>query len=614
MVENLSGRSFIRCQTLTALAACLSVAIASPNLSWSGVLDDVGYTALQAELGAATPNGTGVSITQVEAPSGPDRDQYVPDETNAEFTGKTINVIGETAPASNHATVVGRSLYGLTTSAGSGITDINVYAVDPFLQDELLGFGSGVDPLVETQDIQNHSWIGTFDLVDQDVNALQRLDFVINRDDVTVVVALNNGSASGIPPLLANSFNSIVTGVTDGDHSTGRATVESPSRQVPHIVAPDAFTSFANPVIAAGAAVLLETARSDASLNAADRNEVVRSLLLAGATKDEFAAWSHTPTEPLDDHFGAGELHIQRSYHILTAGQQTPGGDSDALGWDLQSAATGTQTYFFDIPDGGKIEEFSALLTWNRELVDTTQSIAFTPSYSGLNDLNLRLYTADDSGTLDTMLAESISTTNIEHIYVNEELEIGTPLTGGRYAIVVEGGANAQDYAISWFSRFAPLGCDFDGDGDCDPVDLAELYAKIGTADALYDVDGSGTVDAADISGWLASSSVEANPFNVDGLTFVVGDVNFNGVVDSSDLGLLLNSFGDSTGLGYGSGDLNGDEMIDSSDLGLILNNFGFSSIALPTSASAAVPEPSHLGWGFLIFAAFAARHRRRRS
>lgn len=91
----------------------------------------------------------------------------------------------------------------------------------------------------------------------------------------------------------------------------------------------------------------------------------------------------------------------------------------------------------------------------------------------------------------------------------------------------------------------------------------------------------------------------------------MTGDVNFDGTINSSDLGLLLNNFGGMDNPSYEEGDLNGDGSIDSGDLGLLLNNFGFNSIVLPTSASVAVvPEPSHFGWLAVLLAAFAARRR----
>lgn len=130
------------------------------------------------------------------------------------------------------------------------------------------------------------------------------------------------------------------------------------------------------------------------------------------------------------------------------------------------------------------------------------------------------------------------------------------------------------------------LACDFDGDQDCDPNDLDLMYANFGTTIAMYDSNGDGTVDDLDIATWLAQASSSNNPFNINGKTFVIGDVNFDGAVTSTDLGILLNNFADTSGLLYETGNLNDDMVVDSTDLGLLLNNFGSTS-------SIAVPEPA---------------------
>lgn len=152
-------------------------------------------------------------------------------------------------------------------------------------------------------------------------------------------------------------------------------------------------------------------------------------------------------------------------------------------------------------------------------------------------------------------------------------------------------------------SNVGPSVCDFDSDGDCDPVDLDDLYANWGGG-APYDVDTSGTADAMDISAWLTAASDQSNPFNVAGKTFALGDLDFDGDIDSGDLGVLLNNFGDTSSLLYEAGNLNDDIAVDSADLGIQLNGFGFTSLA-----AAAVPEPdsglqvivSLLGWIVLL-------------
>lgn len=154
------------------------------------------------------------------------------------------------------------------------------------------------------------------------------------------------------------------------------------------------------------------------------------------------------------------------------------------------------------------------------------------------------------------------------------------------------------------------LTCDFDGDGDCDFGDIDDLYANFGTASATHDLNGDGTVSASDIGDWLSAASEPENAFNTTGATYVLGDVNLDGVVDSTDLGLMLNNFGDTGGMGFGAGNINDDPNIDSTDLGLLLNNFGAGSGA---ASSAAVPEPAFGGWLLLLVMTGLASYYRRR-
>ncbi len=139
------------------------------------------------------------------------------------------------------------------------------------------------------------------------------------------------------------------------------------------------------------------------------------------------------------------------------------------------------------------------------------------------------------------------------------------------------------------------LVCDFDNNQICDEADIDALFGGLGGTDMAFDVNGDEVVDSDDITAWLTAASDPANPFTDGTKVFKSGDVDFNGVVDSSDLGRLLNNFGDSTGLLYGAGNLNGDANVDSSDLGGLLNNFGFTSPAAAAAQTAAVPEPGSL-------------------
>lgn len=53
------------------------------------------------------------------------------------------------------------------------------------------------------------------------------------------------------------------------------------------------------------------------------------------------------------------------------------------------------------------------------------------------------------------------------------------------------------------------------------------------------------------------------------------GDVNGDGVVDLTDLAILLSNFGTLGGASLADGDLNGDEIVDLNDLAILLSQFG---------------------------------------
>jgi hypothetical protein len=95
------------------------------------------------------------------------------------------------------------------------------------------------------------------------------------------------------------------------------------------------------------------------------------------------------------------------------------------------------------------------------------------------------------------------------------------------------------------------------------------------------------------------------------------GDMNFDGLVDASDYGLIDNYFQFPGTDGYANGDLNYDGIIDAGDYGIIDNTFQLQGAPIPINGATAagvvaVPEPV----GSFAFGAVAAllMKRRRRS
>jgi hypothetical protein len=437
--------------------------LAAPT-SNAGVRDDVGWTALQTELGGAMPTGVGISISQVEGPVGA-TNNYFADTTDPELVGKAITLkSGLGGIPTGHATWVAKNYCGSTNGMSPGTTQIDAYEANWWLNNSVLNSGSV--PAVETRRVQNHSWIyytsaqnTNFTLSQTTAeDIIRRLDFSIQRDGFLAIVGLNNGTAPPAPALLNHSYNAISVGNKNGGHSSGGTTFDAAGRIKPEIVTPSVdssgnqATSYACGVVSGAAAQLLQVAdSSSAYVNARTNSEVIKALLLAGATKYQFPGWTRTTTQPLDLVYGAGQLNIYNSYKILVSGEKTASSSVTVSnrGWDFATTAASPARYFFDVPAGYALTNFSVVLTWNRKVVDSTPGPTFTPSVS-VADMNLRLYNATGF-TLGSLLDSSVSTNqNVEHIYA-------TNLSAGHYALEVTSDTTTTDYALAWGGGLQPV-------------------------------------------------------------------------------------------------------------------------------------------------------------
>jgi len=437
------------------IAAILLVAAWAMSIGatavWSDWKDDVGYTQLVDALGGSPPTGQGLAASHVESHSGGD---YAPDTTVGEFGDKQFFPMSGPSGVLDHATTVGRTLYGNQTGMSAGIMLIDNWEAAHWLGAGFLNTDSTSEPNLETRDVQNHSWVGEGYEESDATDAIRRFDYTINRDNYVAVAGEKNGASTTLPDLLGQAYNAIAVGRSDGIHSHGLTTIDGPGRIKPEIVAPRGATSFATPTVGSAAAVLLETAGSTPTPALAQNSEVIKSALLAGATKSEFPDWDRTHTRPLDDVYGAGELNVYRSYRIVDAGRQPAGGDAlvNPIGWDFDATAgSGDQLYFFEIPEEYAVDELSIVLTWNRQISDGLDGDSWGNPSSFLADLNLELWSASEFST-DTRLDYSASEVdNVEHIYVRN-------LTGGQYAFKVLWDTADTDFALAWYaSDFRPI-------------------------------------------------------------------------------------------------------------------------------------------------------------
>jgi hypothetical protein len=406
--------------------------------------ENVGYARLQQTFASGVPAAVSAGVTQVEA-NDSSGNNYLPDATSGEFTGKTIANLGAGSGPSGHATAVGSYFYGNAGSLLPGTLQIDAYSAATW---------AASIPYADTRRVQNHSWIGTGFSDGTDINSAitaynVRVDHMANNHGSIFVVGVNNGHSVSLPYLLCQGYNIISVGLTNGQHSAGYTAYDTAGRIKPDIVAPDAVTSHSTPQVASAASLLAEKlAAPPYSLSGAGIPRVVKALLLTGATKDEFPEWSRASAQPIDTRYGAGELNVLLSYRTLLAGPVSASGSATLpdTAWAHSSVRSSTaennRTYFFDIPDGSEASRFSASLVWHRA---TSYSAVSGYSY-GLANLDLTLHSVTGGTyTVGPAFQTSASTVdNLEHIYA-------AALPAGRYALRVSNtSASATSYALAW--------------------------------------------------------------------------------------------------------------------------------------------------------------------
>ena len=276
----------------------------------------------------------------------------------------------------------------------------------------------------------------------------------------SLVTAFWGGQAGGNNPTLTSSTNQ---GTAANLYSLGIA-----------------GTSFASPLVAGGAALVVSAAKTLPALStnpAAVQSVVVKSLLQTGAAKT--SGWSNgqqtvtvggttflRTTQSLDYAAGAGRMDLASTFGLQTGGQADVVGTGTGslgtvarTGWDYGMAVVGGRNDYViaDVLTGSTT--LTASLDWlrNRYFDYTTTDYADVAQA----DLNLSVWELDGSDGFATLVARSESLYNtVEHLSF-------TLPHSGRYGLRVEYPVNTfdnsagdvwgtsafpQDYALSWIA------------------------------------------------------------------------------------------------------------------------------------------------------------------
>ncbi len=418
---------------LNAIVGAILVLVVSVDDSrgqnWS---TNIGHDVLAEELGGQLFDGTGVVVCQVEAPvSG----GYKANPNDSDFLNPAKNFVdlsGFNNVVSGHANTVGTFFYSNTGSAASGVSDVFQYEVNDWLN-VATGFATGGSPLPQSFAVQNHSWVANGVAVAIVEQVTARVDYMAMENDMNIVVGTSNSNT--LPQLMLQGYNTISVGRRDAGHGSGLTQFLGAGRVKPEIVNRGSATSWTTARVSSAVGFMREAAAG----THADNNEQIKSLILGGATKVEFADWDRSDDRPLDTVFGVGELNLYNSYKMLAAGEtdgQTmiPENPTGHLGWDHGTIQQG-QMMHYSIELEQPADHLCILLTWNADVIDTNPGSAFVPQVT-VSDMDLML-----TGKLVSDLSVS-DEHNIEHIYVRD-------VPAGVYIITVTSD-RADDFSLCW--------------------------------------------------------------------------------------------------------------------------------------------------------------------
>jgi hypothetical protein len=408
-------------------------------------LDTIGYPALAARVGALKADGAGVPVAQVEVFFSGTTD-YSPDTANAAFAGKTFTLRSGASGVSSHATQVANLFYSAANSPAPDVSAVSLFSADSFLTDLLRTGRSTRAPGSLGAMVVNNSWIADYPTDATNIDALRRLDDLINRDDVLDFNAVSNTGTDPFPTLLASSYNGISVGTLTGSH--GPVTFDGGARIKPDIVVDSGATSNASGVAAGAGALLISEARAR-GLPAGEL--AIKAILMAGAHRD--ASWMRgrasgkdNAIAPLDFQQGAGQLRVDHSFDILTAGEQSAGSSIvPAAGWDYARTARTTNEAVYLMHVDQALPQWAAMLTWNRTIAGLKDGHYNTKAT--MADFALNLYLSKRGGR--RLIASSDSPSdNVESLTL-------TGLAAGDYQIVLTTNLRSY-YSLAWYEDPTP--------------------------------------------------------------------------------------------------------------------------------------------------------------
>lgn len=516
--------------------------------------DCTGINLLRQQEPNLTGQGTTValvcrSITYID---GRPQNDYRPDLTHHCFAGMNFALYNDPelpADISEHSTAICSILFGKdsdvhgqSTLDYQGLTyDANaqVFEFWYFLKNQVF---NNVEPQADVISVSIGSVFDDW--------WTRGIEAMAEQYGTVVVAGIGNGSdAYDLPLYPAAGSNIIAVGVVQAKTAGGFSPAQpenstcgptEDNRCKPDIVAPGNYlvatanepnqyrqsgnySSFATPVVAGTAALLIQKAKADDSLEDVltdnSWNCVIKAILMNTAAKLPY--WHKGKLSKDDDHeapldfmHGAGVLDAFGAYNTLAAGRYQPG-EVPVEGWDLgtlqqEQANENRYRFVIDEPNDKRI---TITVAWNRHY---QKQYPFNPVPEENADIQLELWAYDKDGQREDILLDysDSKTDNVEHIYFTANANYSD------YEIIVsfadETGSQskqAEKYGIAWR--------------------VTEANPQNGTAS--QDLNGDGKVNKEDIVVLLKNMTRFAKGSN----DYLIGDINDDGLINMNDVSAL---------------------------------------------------------------------------
>jgi len=506
-------------QVKTLLLTALSICVACGEL-YADVASDHGLDTLIERVGAGNePTGIGVPVGQVEAAN--TSGDYAPDENESAFVDTTFILRSGASGVLNHATQVGKRIYGSTAvGIAPNIPTVYVYDAEGFVLNDFLRTGTSGNPSTPPSGVRifNNSWIGSFGSIPNDTQCLARGDWSVDTHNLLLINGVANNADAN--PLMSFGYNSVSVGKQNGEHAF--ASVPSgyagAGRQVPLIVANQNTTSNATGIVSAACALLSEireTHPNTKNNHLATLSETTKAVLLGGGNHLE--GWTNNPVtsganrgttaQPIDEVVGVGTVNVDNIYRIMTGGQHASSSQwqsaeaAPSAAWETAAISANQSRYIrFDVPQ--LADTASLLTTWHQK-----PNAAFS-NYTVYNfDLELwrveggELQSLVGNGGLKFFSSGNVVSAsdvdNVEHLYIEN-------LSPGEYVLEikrVDSYSGSRVFSTSWlFPEVDGIIGDLDGDGIVGVEDLLIVISQWGSCSGcVSDLDGNDIVNVEDL-------------------------------------------------------------------------------------------------------------------